>query len=217
MLKTPRTEASIRPRSRQKNAQILSAAGRLFREHGYGATSMDAVALAAGVSKVTVYSHFADKQKLFAAIVAFDDAERSSSWIERFDAAGDLRGRLLRLARAVLDLLLAPDTIATHRMVAAEAGRFPEIGRTYYDNGAARLLQRLEEIFTIAMEAGELRRAPPRRAAEQFVGLIRGDLQLRAMLGVEAGVAKAAIDTVLRSGVDTFYRAYGLEQRRDRP
>jgi TetR/AcrR family transcriptional regulator, mexJK operon transcriptional repressor len=62
------------------------------------------------------------------------------------------------------------------------------------------------------MAAGELRRAHPRRAAEQFVGLIRGDLQLRSMLGVEADVAQTAFDTVLRSGVDTFYRAYGLDR-----
>jgi TetR/AcrR family transcriptional regulator, mexJK operon transcriptional repressor len=209
-LSTQNSDARMRPRSRRKHSQILSSAARLFREHGYGATSMDAVALAAGVSKVTIYAHFADKQTLFAAIVASEDAERTRSWSERFEAAGDVRARLLRLGRAVLDLLLAPETIATHRMVAAEATRFPEIGRAYYENGAARLLQRLEEIFSVAMAAGELRRAHPRRAAEQFVGLIRGDLQLRSMLGVEADVAQAAFDTVLRSGVDTFYRAYGL-------
>jgi AcrR family transcriptional regulator len=217
MLKTPHTEASTRPRSSQKNAQILTAAARLFREHGYGATSMDAVALTAGVSKATVYAHFADKQELFEAIVSSEDAERSSGWLEKFGTAGNLRARLSRLARAVLDLLLAPDTIATHRMVAAEATRFPEIGHAYYENGAVRLLQRLEEIFTLAMEAGELRRAHPRRAAEQFVGLVRGDLQLRSMLGVESGSAESTIETVLRSGVDTFYRAYGLDRGPDRP
>jgi TetR/AcrR family transcriptional repressor of mexJK operon len=217
MLKVVDTQAATRPRSRHKNAQILAAAGRLFRERGYGATSMDAVALTAGVSKATVYAHFADKHQLFAAIVATEDAERSRSWIEKFEEAGDMRDRLSRLGRAVLELLLAPETIATHRMVAAEATRFPEIGRAYYENGAARLLERLERVFAIAMAAGELRRAHPRRAAEQFVGLIRGDLQLRSMLGVEADVAKAAIATVLRSGVDTFHRAYGLDQGCDRP
>jgi TetR/AcrR family transcriptional regulator, mexJK operon transcriptional repressor len=211
MLKVFDSKAAARPRSRHKNAQILAAAGRLFREHGYGATSMDAVALKAGVSKATVYAHFADKHQLFAAIVAAEDAERSHSWNRTFEGAGDLRARLSCLGRAVLDLLLAPETIATHRMVAAEAARSPEIGRAYYENGAARLLQRLEEIFATAMAAGELRRAHPRRAAEQFVGLIRGDLQLRSMLGVEAGVAKSAIDAVIRSGVDTFLRAYGLD------
>ena len=210
------TRSSLRPRSRRKMTQILAAAGQLFREHGYGETSMDAVALRAGVSKATVYAHFSDKRELFSAIVFSEDAERGRALIESVHGAGDLRARLSRLGRAVFDLLMAPETIATHRVVAAEAARFPEIGRAYYENGAARLLQRLEEIFAGAMAAGELRTAHPRRAAEQFVGLVRGDLQLRAMLGVETGITKSLSDTVVRSGVDTFYRAYVLNGRRGR-
>jgi hypothetical protein len=83
--------------------------------------------------------------------------------------------------------------------------RFPELARIYYEKGAARLLTRLEEVFLGCMQRGELRKANSRRAAEQFIDLIRGDLQLRALLGVEH---QTAARPVIRAGIGTFLRAY---------
>ena len=58
-----------RPKDLEKRASILQAAKRLFTTQGFEGTSMDAIASAAGVSKLTVYSHFQDKERLFAAAV----------------------------------------------------------------------------------------------------------------------------------------------------
>jgi len=38
--------------------------------------------------------------------------------------------------------------------------------------------------------------------------LVRGDLQLRALLGVTDGLSRSRMDAVIRAGVETFYRAY---------
>jgi TetR/AcrR family transcriptional regulator, mexJK operon transcriptional repressor len=201
-------EAQRRPRSREKLRQMLTAAGRLFRAHGYGATSMDNVSRDADVSKATLYAYFPGKRELFAAVIAAEDTYHSRSWASGEAAKGDIRARLLHIGRSVFELLLAPETIETHRMVAAEATRFPDLGRAYYENGAARLLLRLDVEFASAMVAGRLRKADSRRAAEQFIGLIRGDLQLRALLGLDADKSASQIDAVICGGVDTFYRAY---------
>lgn len=58
-----------RPKDLAKREAILEAAKALFLSLGYANTSMDAVAAAAGVSKLTVYSHFTDKQTLFCSAV----------------------------------------------------------------------------------------------------------------------------------------------------
>src|SRR3546814_8328288 len=58
-----------RPKDLAKGAAILDAAKRMFTEHGFDRTSMDQIASEAGVSKLTVYSHFRDKEALFAAAV----------------------------------------------------------------------------------------------------------------------------------------------------
>ncbi|AIL08763.1 TetR/AcrR family transcriptional regulator [Stenotrophomonas maltophilia] len=58
-----------RPKDLGKRAAILEAAKVLFIEQGYTGVSMDAIAAQAGVSKLTVYSHFGDKETLFSEAV----------------------------------------------------------------------------------------------------------------------------------------------------
>jgi AcrR family transcriptional regulator len=49
-------------------AALLSAAGEQFARGGFSATSVDDIAIAARVSKGTVYHHFTDKAELFEAV-----------------------------------------------------------------------------------------------------------------------------------------------------
>jgi AcrR family transcriptional regulator len=203
-----RTDHSLTPRSLNKVAQILAAAGKLFREHGYAATNMDAVACEADVSKATVYVYFSGKQDLFAAVIKSESDRRSGALLVAEGKHEGLRAALLRHGRSILTLLLSEETITSYRMVMAEAGRSPELGELYYDNGAALLLGRLEVFFQQEMRAGSMRSADPRGAAQQFVGLVRGDLMLRALLGMSASITDAERDVVVRAGADTFLRAF---------
>ena len=76
-----------------KRRQIVAAAESLFLAHGYGAVSMDAIAKRAGVSKATLYAHFASKDALFAGIMAETGNDNPSSR-RLFDAdARDMRVR----------------------------------------------------------------------------------------------------------------------------
>ena len=199
---------SMRPRARAKIEACLKAAGHVFREHGFALATMDQVAEAAAVSKATLYAYFPSKLELFAAVIRAEcDRQAEALRGVRLDGA-NLRGSLLRLGEAVLDLLLAEDTITSYRMVLAEAARAPELGRLYYENGAARLHEQLEPFLLAAMKGGQLRQGSAHVAAMQFIGLVRGDLMLRALLGL--GHAASAEDRrrAVRSGVDSFCRAW---------
>jgi TetR/AcrR family transcriptional regulator, mexJK operon transcriptional repressor len=109
-----------------------------------------------------------------------------------------------RLARAVLDLLLSPEVVVTNRIVAAEARRCPALGKLFYENGP----DRLAEVFETARAAGSLRRSAPRDAAKHFIGLIRGDLQLRAMLGDDSALSATERNRAITTGVAVFFAAY---------
>ena len=65
------TSKAGRPKDSAKREDIVVAATRLFMEKGYELTSMEAVAGEANVSKLTIYSHFADKNQLFRAIIQY--------------------------------------------------------------------------------------------------------------------------------------------------
>ena len=191
-----------------KPEAILRAARRVFMLHGYAAASMDKVAAAAAVSKATVYAYFADKRELFAAVTASEAARYAGSLSLRSAPRGALPRQLLVVGRQVLDLLLDPETISAYRMVVAESGRAPELGQVFHQSGPQQLLQRLEQFFAGSMLRDDLRRADARRAAEQFVGLIRGDLQLRALLGVAGDLSARARNSAVRAGVAAFWRVY---------
>ncbi len=196
------------PRPVDKAEQILQAARAEFLQHGYAATSMEDIAIAAGVSKPTLYVYFGNKRDLFAAIIEHERERYAGLVLAGGSGRENIQLRLMRYGRLLVDFLLAPETVASYRMVVAEAGRLPELGETFYRNGPVKFLDRLETFIVRCMDSGALRASDPRRAAEQFLGLVRGDLQLRALLGLTQGMSRPQIDAVIRAGVDTFWRAY---------
>jgi len=103
-----------------KKLAVLKAALRLFLEQGFGATSMDAIAREAGVSKATLYAHVKSKEELFAAITA-TCAEQLLAAHTAFEHESDIRAALLRFGREHVALLLSPEGAAMYRIVIAEA------------------------------------------------------------------------------------------------
>jgi AcrR family transcriptional regulator len=191
-----------------KAESILAAAREAFLANGFGAVSMDAIARAAGVSKATVYAHFAGKEELFGAVVGHVCQRRFETFSARELDPGDARGSLATLGRRFLDLVLSPEAIAIHRIIVAEVLRFPELGDVFWNAGPERTLGQIEAFLRRATAAGSLAVADPRPAAEQFVGLMRGERHLRRLLRLEPGDDEAAIAAAVAAAVDTFLRAF---------
>lgn len=193
-----------------KAAIVLDAARELFLTRGYGVTSMDALARRAGVSKATIYAHFRGKEALFAALVSAECA-RIGGEITALSASGVPPGEALpRLARQFLGLLMSPWALAIHRVVVAEAPRFPELGRAFYRAGPAVMKARLENYLRQADARGELRLPDPGLATGQLMGMIRGDLQLRCLLDPANPPSPGEIERQANAAAQTFLAAYAL-------
>lgn len=191
-----------------KAEQIVAAARRIFLEQGYGASSMDAIAQAAGVSKATVYAHFAGKEALFAAIIRSECRMRSSALLSSEIEALPIATALERIGRNFLDLVLSPQAVAVHRVVIAESGRFPELGRVFYDSGPRMLLGHLSAFLRRADERGTLAIPDPDIAAEQFLSMLKGEVHLRRILGLLQHAEPAVVDRVVTGAVSLLLRAY---------
>jgi AcrR family transcriptional regulator len=190
-----------------KPQQIRDAAMQLFLEQGYGAVSMDAIARRAGVSKATIYAHFADKAELFASLMIAEGEQWQRVTVIDGEP-GDLHRTLISFGRAYIDFLVLPRIAAGFRMVVAESIRFPELGRTFIEHGPKALSGRLAG-FLEGAEAQGLLTLPDRLfAAQQFLALLRCDFHLRTVLGIEQ-TDPQEIDRVVRGAVDVFLRAYG--------
>lgn len=195
-----------------KSRAVLDAAAELFLAQGFAAVSMDAVARQAGVSKATLYAHFPGKDALFAAMVA-ERCDRLAAEAEALASHGNgTEGALRLLCRTVLRFLVAPSTLAIHRIVQAEAGRVPGLSEAFYAAGPGAGRSRLARWIAEEQRSGRLRAdAEPMEAAGHLGALLRGDLWLRAGLGMplpdEQGIERAA-----DAAASVFLRAYGVAE-----
>lgn len=97
------TSGPGRPKDLAKRKAILEAAKTLFLSNGYDGSSMDAIAAEAGVSKLTVYSHFTDKEKLFAAAVQSKCEEQLPELLFELNDEVPVAQLLLNIGRASMN------------------------------------------------------------------------------------------------------------------
>ena len=191
-----------------KAESILSAAKRAFLAAGFGAVSMDTIAREASVSKATVYAHFAGKEELFGAVIERECQRYFARFSEGELDPGDVRASLTVLGRRFLELLLSPDGIALYRIIVGEVTRFPRLGEVFWRAGPERQRLQIEAFLKSAIASGNLVLTDTRLAAEQFVSLVRGDIQPRHLLRLEADADRRGIDAAVEGAVATFLRAF---------
>ena len=208
----PAPDAPAEPRSARKRRAILEAATVAFLRQGYLGTSMDEIAAAAGVSKQTVYKHFADKERLFTEIVAgaVDEAgDPLAGEVLELVQGRDIEAGLRELARRQLASVMQPRLMQLRRLVIGEAGRFPELGRAFYERGAGRAVALLAEAFERLGERGALAIEDPELAATHFNWLVMSAPVNRAMLlGDEGLPTRDELDRYADAGVRAFLAAY---------
>ena len=202
-------------RSERRRQAITQAATEVFLRHGYLGATTDEVAARASVSKQTLYKHFPDKQQLFAAVILDTTAQvvdgLSVVVAETLDDAQDVRKALRALADGLLRGLLQPDVLRLRRLVIAEADRFPEVGRAWYDRGFGPALAILGDALQRLAGRGFLRNlADPTLAAYQFAGLVMYQPMNQAMFAGTDDIPTAAeLSRIAESAVEVFLAAYG--------
>jgi AcrR family transcriptional regulator len=206
------------PRSARKRKAILDAATTVFLRGGYRGTSMDEIAALAGVSKQTVYKHFADKERLFAEIVTTTVDEVSEpvhNEVLNLADSGDVEADLRDLARRQIAAVMQPRLLQLRRLVIGEAARFPELGRTFFEHGPGRTLEALATAFERLAERGALQLDDSREAAAHFNWLIMSSPLNQAMLlGRDDPPPARELERVADAGVRVFLAAYGARRRK---
>ena len=201
-------------RSDRRRQAIINAATEVFLRHGYVGATTDEVAARAAVSKQTLYKHFADKQRLFAEVIletTVQLVDRLSTVAGTLLDTADVRTGLRELADGLLRGLLDPDVLRLRRLVIAEADRFPDVGRAWFDRGFDRSLVVLGESLQRLADRGLLHRLDdPTLAAYQFAGLVMYQPMNQAMFaGTGALPSPDSLDRIADAAVEAFLRAYG--------
>src|SRR5579871_2052369 len=158
-----------------KRRQILDGARKVFMDMGFDGASMGEIARSAGVSKGTLYVYFADKNRLFEAIVEEESLEQGKVAFN-FDPARDVSTTLMEFGRAYVGVLCRPGGGSAIRTVMAIAERMPDVGRRFYDNVIAVTIGRLAAYLEARAQLGELAIDDYRLAAAQFTQMCQATL-----------------------------------------
>lgn len=195
-----------RPSDIAKREAIIEAAARSFFDVGFAASSIEAIAAEAGVSKVTVYNHFSDKRGLFTAAVEHECEKMRGYFSLENLPRGSIRDRLTAIGEAMFAFLSRPEMIQFERRIAAETEHEPALGEAFLKAGPWRMKQAFAAYLAQEAQSGELEVADPMLAAEQFVSMCKGmgDLERRF------GKVPSDEDTSRRieGAVDVFLAAY---------
>ncbi|AVX87810.1 MULTISPECIES: TetR/AcrR family transcriptional regulator [Pseudomonas] len=197
-----------RPKDPAKRRAILDAAKTLFLSHGYANTSMDAVAAEAGVSKLTVYSHFNDKETLFSSAVMAKCEEQLPPLFFELPAGIPVENVLLNIARGFHQLINSDESVNLHRLMMALGTQDPKLSQIFFEAGPERMVQGMERLLKRIDETGVLSIDLPRNAAEHFFCLLKGAGNFRLLYCCGEPLSEEAAESHVQEVVGLFMRAY---------
>lgn len=210
MARPKKQEATDDAGENRKYRQVLDAARSLFIGTGFDATSMDAVAREAGVSKATLYVYFTSKDDLLTTLID-DECRRLGPQMlwQPSEARIDLIASLRSIARSYTAFFLDDRGLGLHRLIMTIAPRFPEIGEVFMRAGPGRCEEEMAAFLQAAVAQGLLDIADVRLAAMQFLNLVQGRMQLQweLSLGPPSATEREAL---IEGGIAVFVAAYGV-------
>lgn len=202
--------------SRDKRRAILDAAFELFLVDGYAGTTLEQVAEHAGVSRQTVYAHFASddtsvKETLFRAMVEARVGRRDEPAhpvVATMETTDQPHDDLRTFARHHVALVMRPELVRLRRTIIGEAERFPGIAAAWYANGP----QLSFDLFAGWFEAWDRRDLidvpDPAVAARTFNWLVLST-PLNDAMACADGRSAHDLDAAADEGVRVFLAAHG--------
>jgi AcrR family transcriptional regulator len=152
--------------------RLREAAVKTFLDKGYDATTMVAIAEAAGITKATLYTRYPDKRAVFLDVIpwAFSRAVQLEA-DQAFDE-NDLYGALIAIGRGALQHALKPEIVQLHKVARNEAHRFPEFALSADSLGWARRQQQVMDLLRRHAGLGTLDIDDVELTAEHFLALV---------------------------------------------
>ncbi len=192
----------------ERRDEIMDVAVEILAERGYRDTTMLEVAKRATASKETLYAWFGDKRGLFEAVIQRNAVGVQSVLARHLEDDAPIEQGLSEFGLALLELLLGDSAVAVNRAAIAEARSDPSLAQTLARTGREATLPAFVRFIEGHRDRGGLRMADPNEAAEGFLGLLLGDLQIRRLLGVLPAPKKAEMKARAARAAQAFQQLH---------
>ena len=187
----------MRKRTEDKRKAIIIAARELFLTHGYTATSMDAIAAKAKLTKRTVYGYFSDKRSLLLGVV---DNTVGEPWEfhappQQIVTREGFTHALFAIASGLNDIISDPDYVRLLRVTITELPVQPDLNVLFERGATRRSLEAVEGLL---------------RAAHEHELFIIGDTNLTARFFIGDFTIRVLLDGLLQPV--SHIRKYSLQE-----
>lgn len=208
MARPTKSDATESSGENRKYRQILEAALTLFVGGGFDATSMDMIARQAGVSKATLYVHFASKEDLLVTLIDCECRRLGPQalWQPK-EGPLDLEQALRSIAQSYTAFFLDDRGLGVHRLIMSTAPRFPKLAEVFLAAGPRRCEQEVASFLQTAVARGALAITNIPLAATQFLSLVQGRMHLRWQLALSPPTTEE-YQALLDGGIRVFLAAY---------
>jgi TetR/AcrR family transcriptional regulator, mexJK operon transcriptional repressor len=197
-----------RPPDPAKRTAILTAARSLFFSGGPQRLSIEAIAREAGVSKVTIYSHFSDLQGLMHALILEQRSNMTAALEQLPSDPRGLRQTLIDFGLCLMEFLTSDEFLGLQRMLVSQASQQPWLGPLIYQEGAEATRAKLADLLSHAATRGDLSPHDSRKAAEQLLGMWQGIQTTGLMIGGCPQPSREVLRERVECAADLILRAY---------
>lgn len=191
-----------------RREKIETAAYEVLEAVGYGPASMLAIAKAAKSSNETLYKWYGNKQGLFCALVEANARQSRQLLEDALQPGHDPLAALRDLGPILLTMVTGERAIALNRAAASDVKDTATLGPAIAKAGRNTIAPLVGALITSAIAAGDLTAEDPTEAAEVYISLLIGDLQIRRVIGALPKLSSKAIAARAARAHAHFLRLY---------
>ena len=200
-----------RPKDLQKRRAILDAATQLFLELGYEGSSMDKIAKLAGVSKLTVYNHFQDKEHLFGAAIALACEKRIPKHLFEINVEDDVEEALLNVGCHFLTALYSPEAIKLTLLMSSLSQTNPALVHLFYQAGPLNTHQNIAELFSKIHQLNKMKIDDLTVAYQLYISLLTDINYNHVLWNIKPIPTAEEIKQHVRQQLDILFKVYPIQ------
>lgn len=199
---------SGRPKDLEKRAKILQAAKSIFLKMGYHATNMNQIAKEAGVTKLTVYNHFQDKNNLFMCAIEESCEESIRTKQFQLTADSDFKQALVLMCQRALSIIYLPEALKLDCLLFELAAEQSPLTRQFFDASHTRMCHVWCDFFEQAIGFKFIQADEPIKQTELIISLMLGIRHQQVLLGLAPVPTANEIDQMIEHAIEIFLLKY---------
>jgi TetR/AcrR family transcriptional repressor of mexJK operon len=195
---------------------LLQAAREVFLESGYEGASIEEMLRRVGGSKASLYSYFGSKENLFGDVITAQCDDFLANLGIPTEADEDIAGTLTAIGHRFLNVFLDGSKRELFRIVVAEAGRFPQLAKRFFEQGPERAHRQLGAYLRLQQKAGRVHCENPEFAASAFLETVKSTPHFRVLLGLPPFTDDSSQAQHVARAVSLFMDGCGAKTPRSR-